>query len=281
MPNKINHNTGIYKITNTANGKCYVGSANHMGARLNVHKSNLRLNRHCSQRLQRSFNKHGVESFKFEKLLCCSKEDLLFYEQRAIDYFRSIKMSYNLRDIAERNPGWKHTEEAKRKMSAFHKGKIRSDEHKAKLSESMKKSFTEEHRQILSRVNKGNKYCEGKTPSEETRRKLSETNKGRLPWNTGKTGAYSEEYLARKSEAFKGNKLRLGIPHTEETKRKMSLASKRLKLTESAKKKISEANMGNVPWNKGRTDVFSDEALQKMSEAAQKRMRGPDGRYHN
>lgn len=56
--------------------------------------------------------------------------------------------------------------------------------------------------------------------SEETRRKMSESRKGRDVWNKGKHGIYSEETLKKFSEVHKG------IHHTEESKRKMSESRK-------------------------------------------------------
>jgi len=63
------------------------------------------------------------------------------------------------------------------------KGRKLSDEHKRKLSESMK----------------------GKKHSEEHRRKISESLKGCKPWNTGKTGCitHSEETKRKISETKK------------------------------------------------------------------------------
>ena len=72
--------------------------------------------------------------------------------------------------------------------------------------------------------------------SDETRAKISQASKGRVPWNKGKTGIYSEETLAKISKGAKkshteeakekirtslvGNKRSLGFKHSEETKEK-------------------------------------------------------------
>lgn len=54
----------------------------------------------------------------------------------------------------------------------------------------------------------------------ETRRKIGESAKGRIPWNKGKTGIYSSETLQSISNARKGSK------HSTETKQKMSEADR-------------------------------------------------------
>jgi len=72
----------------------------------------------------------------------------------------------------------------------------------------------------------------------------------------------------------------LGKKHSEETKQKMSISIKAnsgrrgKKLTEEHKKAISEwskksrPNMkGRVPWNKGLTQICSNETIEKMSKA--------------
>ena len=85
--------------------------------------------------------------------------------------------------------------------------------------------------------------------SEETRKKISETNKGKTPWNKGKINVYSEETRKKMSESKKGeNHPMYGKTHSEETKKKMSEAQKGENhpmygktLSEQTKKKISEA----------------------------------------
>ena len=57
----------------------------------------------------------------------------------------------------------------------------------------------------------------------------------------------------------------LGRMHTEETKKKLSAR----KVSEEARKKISEANKGHVAWNKGQKT--SEEVKQKLSDAARNR----------
>lgn len=57
---------GIYKITCVGNNKFYIGSSVDIYYRWASHLSDLRLNRHHSTYLQRSFNKYGEESLVFE-----------------------------------------------------------------------------------------------------------------------------------------------------------------------------------------------------------------------
>ena len=65
---------GIYKITNTVNGKIYIGSAVDLSRRKRDHFWSLRKGTHCNAYLQKSFNKYGENNFSFEVLSTCLPE---------------------------------------------------------------------------------------------------------------------------------------------------------------------------------------------------------------
>lgn len=56
---------------------------------------------------------------------------------------------------------------------------------------------------------------------EENGKKCGIKNKGKIPWNKGKTGVYSEETLRKMGECNIGNLYSLGIKRSEETLKKM------------------------------------------------------------
>ena len=72
--------------------------------------------------------------------------------------------------------------------------------------------------------------------SEEFKEKMSEANKGRIPWNKGKHGIYSEETLKKMSESLKGKTGYWTNKH----------------LSEETKKKLSESLKGKPSWQKGK-----------------------------
>lgn len=85
LPNPLDEECGVYRITNTANGKFYVGSSVNMRYRQYTHLSWLRKGRHENGYLQRAFSKNGEQSFVFEVLEKCNREVLLEREQWYLD----------------------------------------------------------------------------------------------------------------------------------------------------------------------------------------------------
>lgn len=85
---------------------------------------------------------------------------------------------------------------------------------------------------------------EGKSHSEETKRKMSEAHKGKT---------FSEEAKRKISEAKKGHLGYFkGKKHSEETKRKISESCKGKTFSEEHKKKLSEAMKGKISPRKGK-----------------------------
>ena len=127
--------SGIYAITNTVNGKKYIGSALNIKTRWSFHNSMLRLGKHHSQKLQRSWLKHGADSFLFSVIEYVPERlDLIAREQSWINHFKAAtKAGYNMRPTAESSLGLKQTPEHIALRCAAHIGAKRSDETKDKI----------------------------------------------------------------------------------------------------------------------------------------------------
>jgi tRNA(Phe) wybutosine-synthesizing methylase Tyw3 len=129
--------------------------------------------------------------------------------------------------------------------------------------------LSQESRRKISEANKGNTNCLGKTHSEESRKKMSESQKG----NTKRLGkTHSEETKRKMSDSSKGNTNWLGKTHSEETKRKMSETKKNP--SEETKRKLSEAQKGNTKML-GKT--HSEETKRKMSDSSKGKKCWNDG----
>lgn len=94
-------------------------------------------------------------------------------------------------------------------------------------------SYEKYYIDLYDSINNGyNKRRQGNGIIIEVREKMSESRKGKIPWNKGKTGVYSEESLKKMSESTKGNYVgeknpMFGKKHSEETKKKISETKKK------------------------------------------------------
>lgn len=166
----IPRTSGIYKITCTTTKKIYIGSAINLYARKVWHWSALRHNRHGNTKLQRAWNKYEEASFVFEVLELVLAPFLLEREQY---YFQKLRpfdrgKGYNILAVAGSAYGYKHSDDARKKMSEAGKRRVAENpmslEQRAALSKKMKgRVFTEEWRRKIGQAQLGNKKGLGKS----------------------------------------------------------------------------------------------------------------------
>lgn len=149
---------------------------------------------------------------------------------------------------------------------------VRSDESKQRASEKMLEWHKNhpEFKDLMRSIN-----C-GKIRSEETRKKLSESHKGQVPYMKGKhhteetkakmrashqahPNVISDWQKQRISEANKGREI------SDDIKQKISEANKGRKFTDEHKRKLSEAKIGKTSPRKGKH--LSDETKEKLRQA--------------
>jgi group I intron endonuclease len=142
----------IYKIRNVVTNSFYVGSTIDARVRFQAHKRRLRVGKHQSPLLQKAWNEHGEDYFKFEVLeQLNAPEDLLAAEQVWLDEYAGKPCCYNWATDA----------------SAPMRGKTHTDETKVKLKEAAQK------------VPKGIKsVLHGVPRSEETKTRIGNTQRG-------------------------------------------------------------------------------------------------------
>ncbi len=94
--------SGIYKITNTVNGKFYIGSSADINRRFYQHRRALTKRVHRNPILQKAWNKYGPEKFTFEILEeCPSVNVLLEREQYYLDLLKPyLEVGYNIESKA-------------------------------------------------------------------------------------------------------------------------------------------------------------------------------------
>jgi hypothetical protein len=114
---------GVYKITNIVTNKIYIGSTIlSFNKRFAVHKCDLRKNKHHSNKLQNSWNKHGESNFIFEILEICKKEVCLIKEQEYINLYNPHITGYNINPNAFNCSGKIVSQKTKDKISSKLKG---------------------------------------------------------------------------------------------------------------------------------------------------------------
>lgn len=128
---------GIYSIKNTANGKLYIGQAKNISSRWKTHIWKLNTNRHHNRYLQSAWNKYGADSFVFSVVCLCEEQSLETLEVIYIAELNSYvgNFGYNLTTGGEGTTGHTLTDDVKKHIGSFHKGKTLSRNHIEALSE--------------------------------------------------------------------------------------------------------------------------------------------------
>lgn len=169
----------VYLITNLVNNKKYVGiTHNSIEHRFQEHLAKSR-NKNANWKLPRAIRKYGQDNFKVELLEDnISKENIGERENYYITYYDSINNGYNMTEGGAGTSGYKHDPE--RVKSYIHK--IITLERNAKISEALKgRPFDEEHKKKLSVSMKEfhkthDNSFKGKQHTQETKDKIGSKN---------------------------------------------------------------------------------------------------------
>jgi len=130
---------GVYSITNTQNGKKYVGSSVHVFSRWHGHLTRLRAGKHPNKHLQAAWNKYGENSFTFAVVAEVPEADLLKSEAVVMTAFGtcSSDIGYNLM-VPDTDRKIRMSEESRARISAAQRGRRASPATRAKMSASQK-----------------------------------------------------------------------------------------------------------------------------------------------
>lgn len=134
--------SGVYIITNILNNFYYIGSSKDIYRRLREHKGGLFRDKHENNRLQRAYNKYGVENFTFELLEYHAEEYMVSMEQYWINMLQAAnkKYGYNIRPFAKSGKGL-----SKEEHSQYGKHRSNITKEKLRIAHTGMK-MTEEHR---------------------------------------------------------------------------------------------------------------------------------------
>ena len=117
--------SGVYAIK-CVDGRCYVGGTVNVRRRWKDHRGKLRLGRHGCSPLQCAYDELGEGSFSYDVLEFVDPAGLLEAEQRWMDQLQAVERGFNRAPQAGSNKGYRHTDEAKQKMSVAMLGRAPS-----------------------------------------------------------------------------------------------------------------------------------------------------------
>jgi group I intron endonuclease len=230
--------SGIYKIQSLSHPeRCYIGSAVDLKVRKGVHFCALRKGEHHSSKLQLHYNKYGKEDLLFSLIEPCLPIGLL---QREQEYLDKLKPYFNICKIAGNTLGRVHSDETKRKISRAKAGKkmpAKTMEARRNLSIALTgRIFSEEHKNKLRIVNKGNTHSLGHRHTNETKQKISIT----------RIAKYGKPFKAKRENVKGSNNPMFGKRHTEASKLKNRLSHLGKPLSLETRMKLSAMRKGRV-----------------------------------
>lgn len=176
----------VYLITNTIDGKQYVGKTNDFERRWRTHCNG----RHMNSLLDRAIKKYGPENFTTE-ILGESEYDkalLLFEVEMIAELNTQVPSGYNITPGGEGNVG-----------NTSRLGRPHTNETRARMRSTATKAEVRKARSDGARRSRG---FSGHTHSEATKAKMRQDRKGGTLGFTGRR--HSEESKKRTSEALKG-----------------------------------------------------------------------------
>lgn len=211
----------IYKIRNVINEHYYVGSTVDSRKRFWAHRKALRLGKHDCLHLQRAWVKYGEDCFKFEIIeQLNSKEELYPAEQKWLDEHHGKDYCYNSAAHAD-SPMRDASPEMRARLAAKTKAWLEREGHPRKGYK-----LTDAEKQAISLGNTGKRageqhYRYGKAVSEEVRKKIGDTQRGKPKAKGRKVSVEGMAKIKAAAEAGHYSHWK-GKTHTEEAKAKMS-----------------------------------------------------------
>ena len=210
---------GVYKISNNLcpEWKYYIGYSCDIHKRWGTHRSTLKTNKHCNILLQRAYDKYGADCFTYEILhVCETEEEAQKYELSYLEDENIRDKLYNLHynssggDMLTYHPNREEIIEKINKTQKEQISKMTKEERQAKWGQNGEKNgmygrtHTDEVKQLISNLHKGNTYNLGSKASQETKQYLSKIRKGKY---TGKDnpffGKYHSEEIKQKLREYK------------------------------------------------------------------------------
>lgn len=159
----------LYRITNTLNGKVYIGQTVDANKRWGAHKSFAKNDEKPRQYIHYAIAKYGTENFVYEVIATCrTQEDADFTEDQLIEQYnsRNKDRGYNLKAGGSHGA---HSEETKQKQREATIRQIEEKGHPAAGRE-----VSQETRELMRQIRLGNPI----DYTDEVRKNMSEAHLG-------------------------------------------------------------------------------------------------------
>ena len=205
---------GIYKITNTINGKCYIGKSENLGKRIKYHICSLKNGNNKNTHMQNAYDHYGTGTFELEILEELSNtDDINEREKYWIKFYNSNNPEYGYNKTEGGDGGnsyqnvlsQEQIEELKRKASTRILGENNPNYNKhcftngerivyitdEEIEEYLNNGWlpgvpqSTKEKEKISNSGKRNGFY-GKKHTKETKEKMSKKRKGNLNWNYNK-----------------------------------------------------------------------------------------------
>lgn len=218
---------GIYKITSPS-GRVYIGQSIEIEQRWKHH-------RYCKstqKRLNRSFNKYGIDNHFFEIIEYCEYKELNKRERYWQDFYDVLgENGLNCRLQHCGDMSGVLSDEHKRKISESNKGKKMSETQRLQMSISRRgRKLSEDHKKSIGDSIRGDKNgMYGRIRPESERLNISNARKGII---------FTKEHIKNMTESRKGYR------HSEKTKIKIGQSNKGKVISEESKLKMRIAKLG-------------------------------------
>lgn len=256
MSDDIPSASGIYKITCTANGKIYIGSAANLRKRKSDHFRELGQNVHHNPHLQRAWNKYGEAAFIFEVWELVLPMSLTAREQYWFNRLKPFgRRGFNIAPTAGSSLGMECAPATREKLRQINIGRKNTPEHAEKLRQ----------------ANLGNKYMLGKPEPMRGRKQTPEANKKNRQAHLGKK--QMPEHIEKVRQAGIGHEV------TPKTREKIGNANRGKKHTPESRENMRQAHLGKKLSPEAREKLTGRKLSPEHAEKLRSQKRGANGRF--
>ena len=239
----------VYIHTNQINGKKYVGITHHINNPNKRWRNGLGYKKYIGNQTGHFYNaikKYGWDNFDHEIIETnLTREQASTLEIQLIEKYMCCEHEYGYNSHEGGSGGFPLSDQAKRKISLANSGERNG-----------MYSIGERHPMY------------GKHHTLAARQKISQSNKGKVPWNKGVRGKFTDRQRSAVIATHTGNKYNLGRVWSEESKNKVSEKIRQKWEDTSYKQRMIDAHTGKQNDSVSKSVICNDIEFRTMTECA-------------